>query len=1001
MLRTVREAFSGTKAGGPVRTIALAVAMIVAAAIWIIVAPVAFGMINPRFRPDKVVGDLVPIIVIAVVGTWIGSRRAQYLERTLAALRASEARSRELIEESGDGILVSEASGRYIEVNPALCRMLGYSREQLLAMQAGDLTAVDDPVGNAGMDERLVNATDEAGILVERRYRKRDGTSLPVEVRFRALPDGRVQRNVRGISERMHAEESLRNSEERMRGSLNAMLDPFVVCSAARDAQGAITAFRIDFANRAAGTFMRRGADTLIGSRLPEAMPDLGSTRFVEVCRRVVETGEGWAEDALEFTVPGRDGAMERRTVNIEVSPFGDGFFTVWRDVTEHERLARERERLVSIVEQSPDGIIITDYPELRITDANAAFAEDLGWTPADLVGRSVLEVVDGVLAAQAIAKLLEVARSGQPWLGEVERRLADGTVGPVQIRVTPRRAADGALEGYVVVTRDVSELRQAEAERARLAAAVEQAADYVIVNDLAGLIEAVNPAFERLTGHAAADVLGRPVASVLRSGVDPPEVYATLDAAVSRGEVWTGRLLERRADGSLLDADVSVSPIRDATGRSVGSVEIGRDRTHERELEAEREREAQIRVALAESLAHVPPDATLEQAAQAICDELVRLPFVDVAEVEIFVNDKGVEMLAVAAPPGYPAIGGTRLPAPGAARVRERTAGGPWAGYVTDDPADGFIPGAHAAGLRALAYGPIVHGGQVRGALVLGTFDERLARTLVETMPGVVSFSATSSALLGERMQALRREHDLRASVATLLDDAAFHPVFQPIVDLASGEVVGYEALTRFDSGQRPDLCFADAWSVGLGEDLEIATLEAAAAAGKALPPGRWIDLNLSPRLLADPERLRAVLRPAARPIVLEITEHDVIDDYGLVREAVRNLGHDVRLAVDDAGAGIANFGHIIELRPDLVKLDISLVRGVNANLERQAMVVGMRHFARTAGCRLIAEGVETEDEARTLTGLGVEFGQGYLFGHPERVEVWIEAEAAHGRVA
>ena len=119
----------------------------------------------------------------------------------------------------------------------------------------------------------------------------------------------------------------------------------------------------------------------------------------------------------------------------------------------------------------------------------------------------------------------------------------------------------------------------------------------------------------------------------------------------------------------------------------------------------------------------------------------------------------------------------------------------------------------------------------------------------------------------------------------------------------------------------------------------------------------------------------------------MLEITEHDAVADYASLREAVRSLGPNVRLAVDDAGAGIANFSHIVELSADFVKLDISLVRGVNVNLGRQALVVAMRHFARTAGCRLVAEGVETEDEARALTQLGVEFAQGYLFGRPEPV--------------
>lgn len=172
--------------------------------------------------------------------------------------------------------------------------------------------------------------------------------------------------------------------------------------------------------------------------------------------------------------------------------------------------------------------------------------------------------------------------------------------------------------------------------------------------------------------------------------------------------------------------------------------------------------------------------------------------------------------------------------------------------------------------------------------------------------------------------------------------------------------------------------------------------TLEAAVAASRALPAARWLSLNVSARLLVDSVRLREIIWTAGRPLTLEITEHEVIDDYHAVREAVRDLGHNVRLAVDDAGAGAANFGHIVELRPDLVKLDISLVRRVNADPGRQALVMAMRHFSRTSGCRLIAEGVETEEEAHALTELGVEFGQGYWFGRPDRAEAWARSGSA-----
>ena len=87
---------------------------------------------------------------------------------------------------------------------------------------------------------------------------------------------------------------------------------------------------------------------------------------------------------------------------------------------------------------------------------------------------------------------------------------------------------------------------------------------------------------------------------------------------------------------------------------------------------------------------------------------------------------------------------------------------------------------------------------------------------------------------------------------IAAILASAAFHPVFQPIVDLEGGEVVGYEALTRFDSGQRPDLCFADAWAVGLGAEMELATLGRGGRGGSRLPPGA----------LARPQRLAAPAR-------------------------------------------------------------------------------------------------------------------------------------------
>jgi EAL domain-containing protein (putative c-di-GMP-specific phosphodiesterase class I) len=243
---------------------------------------------------------------------------------------------------------------------------------------------------------------------------------------------------------------------------------------------------------------------------------------------------------------------------------------------------------------------------------------------------------------------------------------------------------------------------------------------------------------------------------------------------------------------------------------------------------------------------------------------------------------------------------------------------------------------------------------------------------------------------ILAPALVARRDRAERRRGIEATISSAAFRPVFQPIVDLTTGVTVGYEALTRFEGGLAPDLAFAEARRVGFGLELETATLRAALDASVQLPKGAWLSLNVSPTMLLAGDRLRDILGVRARSLVLEVTEHDVVDDYGLLRDAFVALGADLRLAVDDAGAGVANFSHIVELRPDFVKIDIGLIRGINADLSRQALVVGLHHFARASNRDVIAEGIETAAELATLRALDMRFGQGYLLGKPADASTW-----------
>ncbi len=210
------------------------------------------------------------------------------------------------------------------------------------------------------------------------------------------------------------------------------------------------------------------------------------------------------------------------------------------------------------------------------------------------------------------------------------------------------------------------------------------------------------------------------------------------------------------------------------------------------------------------------------------------------------------------------------------------------------------------------------------------------------------------------------------------------FHSVFQPIVDLETRATVGFEALTRFDDGTPPDVRFEEAEAGGLGPDFELATIRSAIEGAATLPAGAFLSINVSPGfVLRADRRFRRLVGDSARPLVLELTEHVPIDDYPRVRTALAKLGA-VGLAVDDAGAGYASLRHILELRPTYAKLDISLVRRIDDDDLRQALAAGLQYFAFKTGCRLIAEGVESDGEADVLRRLGVEYGQGYLFGKP-----------------
>ena len=237
------------------------------------------------------------------------------------------------------------------------------------------------------------------------------------------------------------------------------------------------------------------------------------------------------------------------------------------------------------------------------------------------------------------------------------------------------------------------------------------------------------------------------------------------------------------------------------------------------------------------------------------------------------------------------------------------------------------------------------------------------------------------------EQLRKQRRE-----LIRVTIDNHSFETLLQPIVDLRSGNAVGVEALARFaDTPIRPpDVWFAEAAILGLGVELEMAALHVALQQLRRLPSGLYLSLNASVETIMSEEFQTSMKDVSAERIVLELTEHHEVHDYSLFEQAVRNLRSEgVRLAVDDAGSGYSSFRHILNLRPDIIKLDIGLIRGIDGDPARRALGSALLTFGLDAyNASIVAEGIETEGEFRTLQGLGCPFGQGYYLGRPGRLQ-------------
>jgi EAL domain-containing protein (putative c-di-GMP-specific phosphodiesterase class I) len=271
--------------------------------------------------------------------------------------------------------------------------------------------------------------------------------------------------------------------------------------------------------------------------------------------------------------------------------------------------------------------------------------------------------------------------------------------------------------------------------------------------------------------------------------------------------------------------------------------------------------------------------------------------------------------------------------------------------------------------------------------SVVVGAVTE-LGRVAAGLMPGDSERAdrASVSVFVSDVLAPHLAEHvAVRDRVREFLDQGQLGIVFQPVLDLSTGSVAGQEALARFPDGRPPDMWFDEANRAGLGTELE---LLAVAEAMDAVPEdfAGFLAVNLSPAVLVSPKLLVLLdSRPARVDLVLEMTEHEAVADHERTRAGIARLrARGVRVALDDVGSGAAGLRQLVDLRPDIIKIDRSLVSHIDEDAGRHGLAVALTQLAVSMGWTVVAEGIERDEELAACRLIGIKYGQGYLLGRP-----------------
>jgi len=517
---------------------------------------------------------------------------------------------------------------------------------------------------------------------------------------------------------------------------------------------------------------------------------------------------------------------------------------------------------------------------------------------------------------------------------------------------------------------------------------------DYsVLILDLNFRIVFANACATRTSEYPLEEIVGANP-RIFGSDWHSKDFYDEQERIVRTGLPWHGIFINRRKTGVIYQEDTTISPVFDEDESIIAYVAVKQELTGNRSVEGDLALATSDREAITQIMREVSPTDNLGETAQSFCEEVVRVSGIEVAIVLHPFGGSKMRTLAASGTTAYDPTKAEPFIARVSSSVLEYVAAGPARLSLTRREWSGgeeFHQRLVEDGAVWIVAVPIKFGGKMISALILASRDPLTEKSIDLRLPFFEQLGSFAGALLGYRSMQFELDEDQYAFIKDLIDARHFTMVFQPIIDLATSQPVGYEALTRFEDGVSPAEHFADAHVVGLGGELECATAAAALRAAESLPEKAFLCLNFSATAILDGSAAD-VVRGAIRQVVIEITEHDLATDYVAIREAIMGM-EGCQLSIDDMGAGYTSLSQVVELAPNFLKLDISLIHNIDTNFTRQALVESLCRFAARTGITVIAEGVETAAESEMIRSLGssMEGGrllaQGYFFGFPTSI--------------